>query len=402
PGSDKFRGEGFFNFGHGSFNARNPFYASERPLFQERLFGGKLSGPINKRTSFTVDLERQEVDAKALINATILDSALNATPLRDEVATPQRRISFSPRLDYQWNENHTLAGRYMITRMGRDNVGVGDLSLLSRAYNTSETEHLLQLTETAVVSTRAINETRFQFVHTTTGQFGNSSIPTLTVSDAFSGGGAEIGHSVSGQDRWEVQNHTYFIRGAHSLRWGARMRATTLSDVAPQNFGGTFRFSSGTGPELDGNNQIVRDAEDQPVLVPVPALERYRRTVLCLSQGLTAEQIRTLGGGASQFSISAGNPKATVSQVDLGLYVQDDWRLRPNFSLSLGLRYETQNNIHHWTDFAPRISFAWAPGNPRQRKTAVRVGTGIFYDRFGEKLTLEAARLNGLNQQQYV
>ncbi|MBI4454837.1 MAG: carboxypeptidase regulatory-like domain-containing protein [Acidobacteria bacterium] len=402
PGSDKFRGEAFFNFGDGYFNARNPFYASKRPVFQERLLGGRLSGPLKKRASFSVDLERRELDAEAVISATILDPALNVTPLRQEVFTPQRRISMSPRVDYQWSQNHTLVARYMYTHMGRENAGIGDFSLLSRAYNTSETEHLLQLTETALLSSRVINETRLQFVRTATDQLGDNSVPTISVSEAFTGGGSEIGHSFLTQDRWEFQNNTYFVLGAHSLRWGGRLRSTSISDISPQNFGGTFRFSGGSAPQLDMANQVVRDTAGQPVLASITPIERYRRTLLFQGEGLTAEQIRALGGGATQFSITAGDPKAEVSQVDLGVFMQDDWRIRPNFLLGLGLRYEAQNNIPDWKDFAPRIRLAWAPGASERRKTTVRVGFGTFYDRFSEKLTLQAIRLNGLNQQQYV
>lgn len=402
PGSDKFRGEAFFNFGDSHFNARNPFYASRRPAFQERFFGGRLSGPLNKRASFSVDLERRELDTKAVVSATVLDAALNITPLSQEVLTPQGRMSMSFRLDYQWSQDHTLVGRYTNTHVGRKNTGIGDFSLLSRAYNTSETEHLLQLTETAVVSSRVINETRLQFVRTVTDQLGNNSVPTINVSEAFIGGGSEIGRSFLTQDRWELHNNTYFLLGTHSLRWGGRLRSTSISDISPQNFGGTFRFSGGSAPQLDVDNQVVRDAAGQPVLTSITPIERYRRTLLFQGEGLTATQIRALGGGATQFSITAGDRKAEVSQVDLGVFVQADWRIRPNFLLSLGLRYETQNNIHHWTDFAPRIRLAWAPGDSKRRKTAVRVGFGIFYDRFSEKLTLQAIRLNGLNQQQYV
>ena len=102
------------------------------------------------------------------------------------------------------------------------------------------------------------------------------------------------------------------------------------------------------------------------------------------------------------FSITSGNPRADVSQADVGVFLQDDWTVRPDFRLSLGLRYEWQNNIHFWKDLAPRISFAWAPGDPKRKKTALRFGFGVFYDRFSEKLTLQAVRLNGLNQQQYL
>src|SRR5204863_344975 len=73
-----------------------------------------------------------------------------------------------------------------------------------------------------------------------------------------------------------------------------------------------------------------------------------------------------------------------------------------NFTLSAGLRYENQTNIHSAFNFAPRLSFAWSPGPAgRQPKTVLRGGFGVFYDRAGENLTLQANRLNGTNQQQF-
>lgn len=83
----------------------------------------------------------------------------------------------------------------------------------------------------------------------------------------------------------------------------------------------------------------------------------------------------------------------------------DDWRVRPNLTLSLGLRYETQTNIHDWRDVAPRVGIAWAPGaggkNSRP-KTVIRAGFGVFYDRFALSNTLTALRYNGVVQRQYV
>ena len=93
-----------------------------------------------------------------------------------------------------------------------------------------------------------------------------------------------------------------------------------------------------------------------------------------------------------------------MHQVDAGIFGGDEWRLRPNLTLNLGLRYETQSNIHDWRDIAPRVAFAWAPGSTAQKggKTVLRAGFGVFYDRFALNNTLAAQRYNGVVQQQYV
>jgi hypothetical protein len=90
--------------------------------------------------------------------------------------------------------------------------------------------------------------------------------------------------------------------------------------------------------------------------------------------------------------------------MDAGLFVGDDWRVRNNLTLSLGLRYEVQTNISDHGAWAPRAAVAWAPGaiKGKTAKTVVRAGFGMFYDRFSLANTLAAERYNGTVQQQYV
>ena len=99
-----------------------------------------------------------------------------------------------------------------------------------------------------------------------------------------------------------------------------------------------------------------------------------------------------------------GNPLASVSQTDVGLFITDDWRVNQKLTLSFGLRYENQTNINDNLNFAPRFGFAFSPGagGAREPKTVFRGGFGIFYDRFSENYTLNADRHDGVNQQQYV
>jgi len=73
--------------------------------------------------------------------------------------------------------------------------------------------------------------------------------------------------------------------------------------------------------------------------------------------------------------------------------------VRPNITLSLGLRYEIQNNISDHGDWAPRIGLAWgvgpSAGRVRSPKTVIRAGVGIFYDRFSLNNVLNTERYNG-------
>src|SRR4029077_17852087 len=84
-----------------------------------------------------------------------------------------------------------------------------------------------------------------------------------------------------------------------------------------------------------------------------------------------------------QLSFTQGLSNTEVGYFDAGLYAQDDWRVRPNITLSLGLRFETQNSIHDHDDWAPRLGIAWGiGGRSAPPKVVLRGGFGVFYDRF--------------------
>jgi hypothetical protein len=362
PGSDRYRGQASFNFNDDALNARNPF-APDRPPHQSRQYGANFGGPITKKkSSFFVDFEKRDVDDQAVINAVNLDPALNVTSFSDTVPIPNRRTTFSPRVDYQLNATNTLVGRYSYSHTNRVS-GPGGFSLASQKSNSTNTEQTVQLTETAVINKKIVNETRFSIEHQVSSQNGNNSIPTTQVVDSFTDGGSSGGQSGSTENQIELQNNTSFTMGTHALKVGGRMRYVKITDISRNNFGGSWTFTS---------------------------IDSYRNTLLGVP-----------GAGPSQFRLTAGNPQAVVSQVDFGAYGQDDWKARPNLTLNLGLRYENQDNISSNYNFAPRVGFAWAPGK-QPSKTVVRGGVGIFYDRIAESLTLTANRLNGTNQKQFI
>ena len=175
PGTDRFRGQVSFNFNDDALNARNPF-ADNRPAIQTRQYGGNFGGPISKKkASFFIDFDKRDIDDASLIVATVLDANNNIVGFRETFPIPSRRTTFSPRIDYQLNANNTLVGRYNYTRTSRV-TGVGGFSLPTRAYDTAQTEHSVQLTETSVISKTIVNETRFQFQHSRSEQDADNSV----------------------------------------------------------------------------------------------------------------------------------------------------------------------------------------------------------------------------------
>src|SRR5688572_7085725 len=163
PGSDKFRGNAFFNFNDESLNSRNPF-AINRAASQLRSFAGNVSGPIQKgKSSFFLDINNRDVDNNAIVNAIILDPSLNPVSFQQEFQVPNRRFSFSPRFDYAINDKNTLVARYSFGRSSVENQGIGGLSLPSRAYSTKNVEHEIRLTETMIINPTTINEPRLEY-----------------------------------------------------------------------------------------------------------------------------------------------------------------------------------------------------------------------------------------------
>jgi hypothetical protein len=398
PGTDKLHAGGFFNFNDESLNSRNPF-ATNRPPFQIRYFGGNVSGPIvQKKASFFFNIERQEVIDNELVNATTLDANLNPVSQSFGVVVPRMSYNLSPRFDYQINDRNTLVARYSYYHQTTENGGVGGFSLPERAYDSSFHFQTFQLTETAVLSATLLNEARFQYQHVLSESLGDTTQPTINVSGSFTGGGSQVGHATNTNGRWEFGDFLGWQKKTHTIKFGARLRNVSIYDLNPANFGGTYTFAGALVPQLDANNNPILNAP--PIFVD--SLERYRRTLLFQGMGLSPTQVRALGGGASQFSISAGNALATASQFDIGFYAQDDWKVRPNLLFSYGLRYEYQTNTHS-PNFAPRVGFAWSPSSNSSGppKTVIRGGAGIFYNRFGLFNTLQAHRFNGVNTQQY-
>jgi hypothetical protein len=356
PGSEQTHGE-FLVIGNDSaFNTRSPFLgASEIPGYYTVQFNGDLSGPLSKKASYFLDAQRRTIDDFEVINAELQPGV----PFTQAVANPRNRTNVGGRVDYQASTNNTLTVRFQYFRDTATNDGVGPYSLASRGYNLLNTEETFQVGNTHTFGSKVVNETRFQYIHVADNQTPQNGTPAIVVPYEFSSGGNSSGQVVDRQNHYEFQNYTSIAFGNHFLRFGARLRDFSEDNSSTAGYNGTFTFSS-----------LASYYANSPV----------------------------------QFSLTTGNPFAQSNLFDGGLYVQDDWRWRPNLTISAGLRFETQTDIPDYADFAPRIGVSWGIGQGKSQapKMVLRAGWGIFYSRFTDDLILQAVRQNGVTQQEYI
>jgi len=416
PGSDKFHGQTYYDISDDIWDSRNPFL-KVNPPFRTQLFGGNLSGPLGKHASFFLDVERRNIDDNGIITATIPTPDFTShVSYQNYFPTPQRRTTVSPRVDYQLGANNTLSFRYaylendhLLTGIGAfdlPNLTIGNLGLPSYGYSQSTSEQTSQVVETAVLSTHVVNETHFEFDRTYETTKSQSDSPTLDVSQSFVAGGSgysspQYPQSYDLQNYFELQNYTTVTAGAHTIKLGMRIRGTALYDSTPQDFNGEYSFLGGTFPVLNANLQPTG------ATAQLTSIQQFLTTELLLNAGYSSQQVtNTFHYGPSKYTVNNGNPYMSLTQIDYGPFVQDDWRATRNLTLSLGFRFEAQNDIPDHDDWAPRVGFAWSPdakGANSRAKTVIRGGWGIFYDRLAITNVLTAYRygLNTNNQTEY-
>jgi hypothetical protein len=379
PGTDKWHGGFSVNGNDSAFNSRNPFFNSSAasgtpyPGYYSVQYSGNIGGPLSKKASFFFTEDIRDINDLGIVNALQVNPTTFAvTPFSAAVPNPRTRYNLGPRLDYALTKNNTLTVRYQYYRNHEINEGVGGFVLPSEGYNDLSTEQTLQVGDTQIFGTKVVNETRFQYLREQSTQTPDSTAPTIIVPLAFNGGGYSGGLINDTTNNYEFQNYTSVQFTKHFLKFGVRLRGSTDSNSSSGGFNGTYIF---------------------------PSVTAYVETL----QGLPSANQFTVTANPANTTLPA-NPFVHVWQVDVGLYVEDDWRIRPNITLSYGLRFESQNNISNHADWAPRLGFAWGIGGGGKTapKTILRAGFGVFYDRFTLPYVLQEDRLNGTSLAGYV
>ena len=369
PGTDQLHGQLNSSGTDNVFNAQNPYTSVEPPYYTVNL-DGNLSGSFNKKTSFFVAGTFYDLQNNAIVDA--IDPNL-LTPLSEAVRAPQITQTYSGRLDRQLTKNNTFMARYEYNRSTANNSGVGLLVLPSEGLNLTTTTHTLQLTDTQIIGRSMISEAHFQFTRTHIGQTPASTEAAIVTQGVFNAGGSPAQTLIDDDAHYEFQEFLTLQHGNHYLRLGGRYR---LEDHANENLAGY-------------NGQFT-----------FPDLATYKLAL----QGQTPAQIFATTGETTQYNLTTGAPNAALLNGDLGVFAEDEWKVRKNVTLDYGFRFETESAIPDHVDPAPRVGIAWAVGKTAKRKAffTLRGGAGIFYDRFASANILTAVRRqSGAVQQAY-
>ena len=380
PGSPALHGALFFADSNGIFNATDPFSLTSTPAGKQR-YGFELSGPIIRNESgFFLALEKRNIDEFKVINATTLGSDGTSEPFQQTVSAPQRLWIASWRGDWQITPNDLATLSYSANINNFANQGVGGLVLAEAGYSSQINEYDLRFSNALTLNPNTLHETRIGFSWKRTAQTPLSTATALQIAGFFTGGGATSQNLNDRERDLEIDDDLMLTRGRNTMKFGAQALGFFVHDYDPDTFNGAYVFGGGSAPMLDANNVPTGKT------TTITGIEQYRRA-----------QLNLPGGAPTTYQVTTGTPLVPFTQWQLGLFTNETLKILPNLTFSAGLRYQIETTPTSFTNFAPRMGFAWALN---KKQTWVVHLRGGFFPRSAIGLTDAAAayRLNGTRQ----
>ncbi len=352
PGTPQYHGTFNFLFRDSVFNARDTF-AETKPAEQRRFYEGSLTGPLNfwANTFFLLSLQRDEEDLASVVYAQGLQG-----PVRENVPSPMRHWFTAGRITHQYAGGSALSLSYSYEDRTSRNVGIGGLVLPEAGTNTQFLEHQITVNHKYVASPHLVNQLRFFLGHYRSPTTSLNDEPGIIVAGAFSGGGAQA----------DLKKTEWHFGLTDTASWTTRHHLVTFGASVP-----------------DWSRRAIDDFTNQLGTYYFSSLQAYS-----LSQPYL-------------LLLQRGEGRVVFVEKNIAGYVQDEVRLRPNLTVTAGVRYYWQNYFNDKTrNFAPRLSYAWAPG--KSRKTVIRGGAGMFYDRTGPGPIWDLLRFDGFHLLKYL
>jgi hypothetical protein len=363
-GANDWRGSLYGFIRNQRLDARNPL-APTKDLLTQAQYGGTISGPIRRdRTFFFTNLEQTRRNYSTVL--TIAPSAVNAINNRlravnypgEFISTGVVPASFDTtnifgRIDHKLSDRNDLSARYSLYHINAVNSrNVGGLNAVSRGSGLNDTDQTVQVSNVTTLSSRTLNEVRVQYTNSRLDAPVNDTIgPAVGIAGIANFGTATFSPLGRDINLFEAVDNVSTQRGSHSLKAGANFLYNRVNILFPGALQGVYNFSS---------------------------LNNF------------------LAGNYVSYLQAFGVPEQEQSNPNFGVFVQDEWRVRPSFTINAGLRYDAQflaDPIQTDTDnISPRLGIVYAPGD---RKTVVRASFGLYYDRIPLRATSNALQRDG-------
>jgi hypothetical protein len=332
------------------FDASNAL-AATKPTESRYMEEGSFTGPLgrDKRNTFLLSLEQDNDNLQAVVHA--FGSPTNpAINLVDEnVPAPQRHFFGSFRAFHDFDNGDQVWVGYSYEDQKNRNQGVGGIVLPEAGYTTAFTEHEINVSYRHIVSTKWVNQLRFLFGHNDEPTTSNVAAYQIVVQGVFTGGGAQADLHRT-EAHFDGTDFVTYTSGRHMLVFGV--------DVPDLSRRGSDDFT-------------------------------YQQGAYTFATLATFDAKQPAG-----FRIQTGNGHLVFWERIVSGFIEDSVRIKPNLSLTLGVRYYFQNYFNDdVNNVAPRFAFAWAP-RPKG-KIVFRGGAGVFYDRSGNRAIADLLHYDG-------
>ncbi len=365
-GTTQFRGRGYGFFRDDALDARNAFATRKDPLSQSQ-YGGTVGGPLGRAFLFA-NIERTDASRRVFVtvspsNVERVNHALDALGYpgprlaTGETPTTMETSNLFGRADWALGQGDRLALRYSFYDVGGDNArNVGGLNAETRGTSLDNRDQTVAATYVRAHAAQAVFEVRAAATRSRLLAPPNDLIgPAVTIAGVASFGTATSSPTARALDTGQAAAGVTLARGSHVMKGGVDLLVNHADIAFPGAVQGVYTFSS------------------------LSAFE---------------------AGKFVTFQQAFGEPSQRQSNPNLGLFVQDEWRMSQDLTLTAGLRYDAQ-----WlagpirtdaNNFGPRVGIAWAPGD---RRTVVRASTGLFYDRVPLRALSNALQRDGIKYQ---
>jgi Carboxypeptidase regulatory-like domain len=423
-GRNNFFGSAFGLFRDKSFDARNAFDFNPdgQSPFNRQQYGGSFGGPIRQdRTFFFTAIERLSQEKTSFVNllgdpnifqpTASQNALLNylggvqpfaqlAAGLRGALTTTaaanprtvqlftnasgqfpfdESQTQFSARIDHGFDERSSGYVRFNLTDSDFENQAAGALTAVSRGRRFTGFNGGVVASHNYQLSPTALNELKLQYSYTRGGFFTNDPFgPEINIQGYGNFGRDIFLPSETIERHYDVYDNFSKIFGNHTLKFGGSMffdRVTTTSETF---FGGRFNF--GAAIPL-GNIIALNPALGPAVLTQLTQFLTVNQPNLLPALAAPINSLQSFNFGLPiLYQQGFGDAAADSWTNRYGFYVQDAWKLRPNFTLNYGLRYSIHDEPFfvptYKRDFQPRAGFSWDPWG--DGKTVIRGGAGIF------------------------